>query len=459
MSATAQASINERPAPGPGQSRTVFHVPPQTTDEYQSFVGTATMPGQWIAMNMRYGNRDVSANVTLSTWNPSQPTTFHQLGSQNFIQNAFLAYNLPALGKVTLRARVGYFYDYHGNLGQYGNGVYQMPMVGGARGVGESITGELSLGPKWTLTFEEGIMGDRSGRPPAGNVPANPSYSLNPVYPASYVAHAHLGLIRRGEYTLRINVHLLHNWAQDDRPQSNCFVTSMTNGVQLCRPNVDNMVTRGVGEAYIPDGRITVFGADATINHAVYGLLGVGGSHIDANNAFMLRGLLTFGGEGQHLGERWLGLDTAATGTVDAVAINYTGSVARILAGNKPFDANGPNLLVDAGAVFAVSHTANPAFDDRKRYKFALSGLYSFLPWLSAGLRFDHVVPTSKDSSETFDVLAARLVFKTDWQSRESITLLYAKWFYGAHTHPEFSVLQRPWLDDQLIALNVNLWW
>ena len=82
---------------------------------------------------------------------------------------------------------------------------------------------------------------------------------------------------------------------------------------------------------------------------------------------------------------------------------------------------------------------------------------------MSAGGRVDRVVPNSKDSSESFFVAAGRLVFKTDWQSRESIMVLYAKWFYGDNTHPEYSVLTPslplPRLDDQLIAVNVNMWW
>ena len=79
------------------------------------------------------------------------------------------------------------------------------------------------------------------------------------------------------------------------------------------------------------------------------------------------------------------------------------------------------------------------------------------------GGRLDHVAPNSHDSTENFQVAAGRLVFKTDWQSRESIMLVYAKWFYGDHTHPEYSSLTNnlplPRLDDQLIALNVNIWW
>jgi hypothetical protein len=75
----------------------------------------------------------------------------------------------------------------------------------------------------------------------------------------------------------------------------------------------------------------------------------------------------------------------------------------------------------------------------------------------------DRVSPNSRDSQETFHVVAARLVFKTDWQSRESIMLMYAKWFYGDNTHPEYGSvtpsLPLPRLDDQLIAVNVNMWW
>jgi len=73
------------------------------------------------------------------------------------------------------------------------------------------------------------------------------------------------------------------------------------------------------------------------------------------------------------------------------------------------------------------------------------------------------VVPDSRDGSQTYHVLQARLVFKTDWQSREAIVLQYAKWFYGPHTHPDYSTIDNslplPRLDDQLFAVNVNMWW
>jgi len=310
-----------------------------------------------------------------------------------------------------------------------------------------------------SFVLEQGIMGNRNGRAPAGNVPANPNGSVDPLFAASYVNHLHAGIVRKTDVTLRATLHYMVNWAQDDRPQYD------VNG----NPMTDNLVTRGINEAHIPDGRITVFGVDASMTHPFWGLLAAGASHIDARYSWPLRGLLTFGGEGQQLTERWLGNDTGGTGTVDDVGINWSASLGRILAAPRPFDANGPDLLLNAGAVVAVSHTASlcgdapTCFDGRVRYKFGVDALYAFLPYMAAGARVDHVVPNSKDSSETFNVLATRLVFKTNWQSRESIMLLYAKWFYGANTHPEYSSLTNSLplvrLDDQLIALNVNIYW
>jgi len=462
MNITAQYSIGQRPNPAPGQSSTVFHSPPSTVDEYQSFVGTSTQPGNWIQMNFRYGTRDVSANLTLSTWNPSVPTSYYQLGSQNFVSNAFITYTVPELGRLRLRATLGYFFNNYGNLGQYTAGMYQMPYVGAARGVGELLGGELPLTPLVSLVFEDGIMGNRNGHAPAGNVMANPNNSVDPVFPAAYVHHLHVGLVRKTEVTLRAQLHWMVNWARDERPQFNPDGTPLS----------DNMFTRGINEAHIPDGKISVYGIDASMTHPTWGMVAVGGSHIDAHDAWPLRGLLTFGGEGRDLTERWLGVDTNGTGHVDAAGINWSLSLGRILASPRPFDSNAPDLVINTGAVVGVSRTDSlcdaqatspTCFKDRWRHKYGVDALYAFLPYMAAGVRVDRVVPNSKDSQETFHVLAARLIFKTDWQSRESIMLLYAKWFNGPHTHPEnselFSGLPIQRFDDQLIAVNVNVWW
>ena len=100
-------------------------------------------------------------------------------------------------------------------------------------------------------------------------------------------------------------------------------------------------------------------------------------------------------------------------------------------------------------------------FDKRLRYKFGADVFYTFKPWMAVGFRADRVAPNSKDSQETFYVISPRVVFKRSWYSHENIQIIYGKWFYGPHSHSEASaVVPSDWgLDDQLLALNVNLYW
>ena len=115
--------------------------------------------------------------------------------------------------------------------------------------------------------------------------------------------------------------------------------------------------------------------------------------------------------------------------------------------------------MYDECATQLECQNASRTYDGRWRYKAASICSTPSSPGCRSAGRVDRVMPNSKDSDETFHVLAGRLVFKTDWSSRETISLIGARWFYGPHTHPEYSLLSRPWLDEWLVALNVNMWW
>jgi hypothetical protein len=472
---TFQSSIGHRMATGAGQTTTVFHIQPQVVDEYASFMGTSTMPGQWVALNFAYGTPIVTANLSLSTWNPTDPTTYYQLGSQNFINNAYLQFDVTPVPNLKTRTMAGYFYTTYGGVGQYGLGMYTSPLVGLVRGVGEDVSGEYRLTPTVSLLFEEGFMGNRSGKVPDGTLPDSANSQANPSYPSAWIAHAHLGLLRTGAPTFKVQLHLIRNWSQDDRVQ--CQNDSSIMNAPGLGPCLDNPTTREINEGNIPDGHINVVGLDASLNSAIWGYVGLAASYTSALNAFPLRGLATFGGEGQALTDRWWGTGTAGTGSLYAAGLNYSVSLGRLLSGSSPFRGDGPDLVLNAGFIIAyttsnagvLSGSSTPGtlptdidqFDHRLRYKFAVDGLYTLRSWVGAGLRVDHVVPSSKDATQTFSVLAPRLVFRTNWMTRESITLLYAKWFYGSNTHPEASSIVAPdgRLDSQLIAFNVNIWW
>ena len=473
LSATFQSSISRKAESPDGGARTVFHVPPQTLDEYASFVGTSTMPGQWVALDFQYGSSVVAAHLAVNTWNPSNPTTYYQIGSQGFINNAFLQFEIPVSDKVHVQTLAGYFPGFYGNLGQYTAGMYTNPISAFVHGIGETTVLRYSLRSDWSLELAHGILGNRGGQVPTGVVPTGGNGSANPIFAASWVNHVHVGFVRQGDTSIRTQLHWLVNWAQDDRVQRCATPGDPT----TC---MDDPTTRGIDEAYVPDGRIDVLGADTTIQNTVWGYLAAGAAFVRGKNTFPLRGLATFGGEGQQLTERWWGNATAGTGKLWVAGANYSASVGRIRAAPAPFSGDGPDIIVNAGVIVAYTLTdTHPlsgttgsssssslpsdadVYNHRLRYKAGADVLYRFSPFAAIGVRGDRVAPTSKDSGETFYVVAPRVVLRTSWQSRESLTLIYARWFYGPRSHPETGsiVASDVALDDQLIALNVNMWW
>jgi hypothetical protein len=403
-------------------------------------------------MQFAYGNRYVTANLSLTTWNPTDPSTYYQLGSQQFVNNFYLLYNAPPiLGSVRLHALAGYFSNDYGSLAQYGLGMYTNPLVGRVRGVGEDLVAEYDLDDRTTLSVEDGLMGNRNGMGAINIVPTGQNGQGPIVWPSSWVHHFHLGFERRGDITFRARLHYLVNWSQDDRIQT----------------GVDNPQTRQINEAYVKDGQITTVGADVTLSSPVLGWLGAAVSYTKGQNSYPLKGLVTFGGEGDQLTNRWWGQITSGdsgNGQLVAAGVNYTASIGRIVSFPVPFNQDGPDLALNLG--FIVADSWSPAFqpwDGRLRYKAGADLLYSFLPYVSVGVRGDVVVPNSKDSAETFYVLSPRLVFKSNWTSRDTITLLYGKWFFGADSHPEASSITTlapgHRLDDQLFAVNAQIYW
>lgn len=443
FTASLQTSENQRIAPGPGQSTVVWHAPPQTIDQYGTFPGTSTMPGEWVQMNFAYGNRYVTVNVSMTTWNPDDASTYYQIGSQQFINNFYLTYSPPPIGGVRLHALAGYFYNIYGGLGQYGLGMYTTPIVGGVRGVGEDVVAEYDLAETLTVNAEGGLMGNRNGMAPIGITPSGQNGQGPIVWPSSWMAHAHLGFELRGDVTIRGRLHYITNWQQDDRLQV----------------PIDDQQTRQIDEAYVKDGRIRVYGADTSLSSPVWGYLGAGASYMQADYAYPLTGLMSFGGNGASLTNNWWGQVTGGTGRLVAAGVNYGASLGRILSYPVPF-GDGPDLAINAGFIFAETWSDFQPFDGRARYKGGLDLLYTFLPWVAVGIRGDAVVPNSHDAAETFYVVAPRLVFKSDWNSRDTVNLIFGKWFYGRDTHPEASsIVAGDRLDDKLFAINAQIYW
>lgn len=443
MTAALQASIDQRRYVADGQTKTVFHVTPMTIDDYYAFTGTSTVPGSWVDMNFHYGNSSVEATVDLATWNPSLPTTYYQLRSQYFINNAYVSYKPMRVGDFRLRFNIGYFDASYGGLGRYGTGMYQAQVIGITRGVGELTAAEYDLSDTVVATLEHGIMSARDGKVPE-DIVAQPSNGwTRQFWPGAWIHHAHAGLVVKGEPKLQIQTHYLTNWSQDDRT----------------RQAVDNPQTRQIDEANSRDGRISVYGVDARLIDDVWGYLAAASALIVGKDAYPLKGLLTYGFDGEQLTDRWWGMESRGNGKIWVSGLNYECSLAKIVSAPVKFTGEGPDVAIAAGLHVAKSWSDVEMFD-RTRYKAGMDALYTFTRYTGIGLRLDRVAPTSLDSGETFHVIAPRLQFKTNWNTHETINLMYAKWFYGPRTRNDGTGLRTPErLDDQLVALNFNMWW
>lgn len=442
MSASFRATQNTRDITLAGQGANVYHSPPRTPDAYGMFGGTNVTPGSWTELHFEYGNSIVTSHVKLTTWKPSSATGFTESNSQNFVNEAYLQFKVPAIGPMNINWTVGAFRNAYGGLGQYGVGQYNAAIIGEPFGVGETLSLSYDLSDSFTLHLEHGIMG-RLTKTPVGALTPNKYSASSSSVPSSWVHHAHLGFSLKGAIPLVGGVHYLNNFSADDRDQR------------------DDPQTFWIDESHRPDAHLTVIGADLRMIDNHYGNFGIAASHADAQNANLLTGMVFYGSfTGEQATQRYFGPQGGGTGSMWVVGGEYNLSWAKLIQYPNEFWGEGPDLITSVFATAAAVSSQDPDFDGRKLYKFGTEVTYRFLPWVSISGRADHVAPNSKDGSESFQVLSPKLLFKSNWNSHEQVTLSYTRWFYGSHTHAQFpNDYTRHDLDNQMIALHFGMWW
>jgi len=446
MSEAARWSYRDRINPAsPGQHSIAVHsgnVLP-VIESYASFVGTSSVPGSWVGLMFEYGNKYVTTHLSLDTFNPSRPTNYVTPGSQLFVDVAYITFRAPPIDRLRLVLNVGARPIDYGNLAQYGAGQWPPAIISGPRGMGETVDVEYDLSDTYTLQLGHGVEGSL-GKAPDGLVAGAANNYANPNFPSSWVQHGYAALLRKGDIQLRTGLYALHNWSADDR------------GIEP----VDNPGTPQFDESKRADGHITVLGWDARMLGGPYGYASAAVSYVDGWNAYPLTLLNTFGGNGQSLTDKWWGAATGGTGSLLVLGAEYTLSIGTVLRSPQPFNGEGADLIATLSAQYAKTHSTDPTFDGRSRNKESLEMTYRMLPWLSFSTRFDRVAPNSKDSLETFYVVAPKLIFKTGWNTHEALTVNYVKWFLGkdSHTEPQGPIPANQ-LDDQMLGVVFTLWW
>lgn len=429
----AQLGLHERPNPLPGQSSLVLHTPPLVPMNLHEFSYTGVVPNPWLQLNFIYGNSTVSATVILAGTSAMDAAGYYNPVDQMGVNDAYVTVNLTRRFGFPFQVNVGAYTGRYGAMGMYDAGRYGTPLIAQTNTIGEQVTAAYKVG-EVLLLVDQGL-GGQLGRPPWGLAPAGWNDFADPNVGATFVNQLHLGAAYHS--VVRLGLHYVTAWTQDD------------------------LVPGGT----VPDGRITVMGADVNVNAGRGGHLYAGVAHTWATNAQSVSSAVEILGAlgGPGLRDNYLGHDGLGNvnGGITVFGGQYDLSLARLVF-DKLYTGVSPDILVSLFGVGAYTTSVDPTRNDVLKLKAGFEGTYLFLSWLGVSERFDHVRLHGGDSTQAYTSLASRLLFHTGWRSRGEIALQYVHYLYGSGVevltgYPPVSPGVNP--DRDVFSLIGTFWW
>ena len=429
----ARLGLHKREMPADGQSQYVLHAPPLMAQDLRSFGYTAAIPAPWVQLNFVYGNSTVSATAIMAATSATDAAGFLNAAEQIGVSDAFLTLNLTKRLGFPLQVHVGAYTGRYGAMGAYDAGRYATPLIARTNSIGETITTGIKLGDLF-LMLEQGL-GGQLGRLPIGTEPAGWNDFADPNVGSTFVNHAHLGAAYGGYG--RLGLHYVSAWTQDD----------LTSGGRL------------------PDGRITVVGADARLTAGRGGHLYLGFSKTWATNAASVSGAIEIlnARGGPDLVANYLGPNSnGGNGSLTTFGAQYDLSLARLVFAERYLGMS-PDLLVSLFGIATKVSSRDPDYDGVLKLKGGAEVTYTFLSWMGISERFDHVRNDADDSRKAFTMLSSRLLFHTGWRSRDEIALQYSYFLYGSDVYVKSGYPARldPSLnpDKHVFSLTGTFWW
>ncbi|HVJ19322.1 MAG TPA: hypothetical protein VM686_28075 [Polyangiaceae bacterium] len=446
MTVPVRASFNKREAPLDGQSETTWHAPPIVPDYRDSFNYTGVVPQPYVKLLFSYGNSIVTGNISIEARSTYTGSSYFDPPSNPGITDAFLNFKLPEIAKDSLfQVNVGSFSNRYGTMGEYDEGRYGQPIIARTNAVGENIFAAFQLG-ELALMIEQGI-GGLTDKTPVGVVPDGWNNFGDWNAGASWVNHLHAGLGYKGMATL--GLHYMTAWSQDDRVSSS-----------------------------LADGRIDVLGADLRLTLGHFGHFYLGGSYTNADRSRTVGRVIEIlnapGGKG--LMDNYLGPQSAGTGKLVTIGGQYDLSVGRLLRYPTPFAGDAPDIVVSLFGMLTnvesddVTQGVDPTtgetfslYDGVRKMKFGAEASYSFLAWLAASARFDHVNPNSENDKFRYTAISPRVIFRSGWNAHDQVVLQYTRFLYSDLTTvrsgypPADDVSVFP--DEDMISLSASMWW
>jgi len=428
----AHLGLHEREDPSVGQSGTVLHSPPLMAQNLRRFEYTGVVPAPWLQLNFLYGNSTVYATAVIAGTSAMDGAGYYNPVEQAGVNDAFMTANLSKTFGFPFLLNVGAMTGRYGAMGAWDAGRYGTPLIARTNTVGENITTGVKLG-EFFLVLEQGL-GGQMARPPLGMAPAGWNDYADANVGATFVNQAHLGVAYAD--LLRLGLHYLTAWTQDDQ----------------------------VEDGRIPNGRITVLGADLHVTAKRAGHLYLGGAFTKATNAAPVSGAIEIlnARGGPELIANYLGPNSSGNGSLTTFGAQYDLSIARLVFGDL-YTGVSPDVLVSLFGVATYVTSRDDAYDEVFKLKGGGEVTYLPLSWLGLSGRFDHVRLDGGNSRQAFNIIASRLLFHMDWMSRGELALQYSHFIYGVDvdvpkgydpTNPE---RVRP--DNDVFSLMATYWW
>jgi hypothetical protein len=465
----------------PGRGLQV-HAPPVTPDlNYTTWSYTNNNPGPWGEMMFQYGNNRAIMTMAIASYNITSGG-WRELQDQLGIDRAFLTLNFPdALGDAgKMTWNVGVFSDRYGAMGKYDGGAYDTYMIGRTRIAGATGTFDLDVADDFKV-IAEGGGGAKMDVPQWKKYPYT-SWEPYPGYAqmgTTMLAHAHVGGVYANILTL--TGHVMYTWTMDAmRTDMNYMPVNATDPPNPHLPTAN--YTSPANTAAAKNGKMLIIGGDLRLDGGWMGIGYLGYSHVKTTNV----GVLADSIETMHSQGGWQYAanytgTTAGTGTLDSVGLQYTFSLAAFMLRPQAWWGQGADLTVQVFGMF--NHISGlDAADKAKagvgavttqgttKLKMGTQWLYTPLPVMSAGIRWDWVQPNMDDSTHSFMVFSPRLIFRTEFVTHEQIQVQYQYYSYGSWYDNPVTTLPYPygqlgnlWVplkpDKHTVSIAASMWW
>lgn len=415
------------------QYKTVLHTPPMVPEYRDAFSYTSVLTDPYVQLNFGYGNAEVSANVILQARSAATGASYYDAVKAGGISDAFLTFTPQDIpGPVELRAHVGAFTNRYGIMGEYDEGKYATPLFARTNGVGENIIAYME-GEDFGLELQQAFQG-QIGNVPLGIVPGDWNDYADSATGSSFASHFHAGLGYKGLVTL--GGHYMNVWTADDRSN----------------------------HGTIPDGKINLYGGDLRATMGRWGHFYFAVTGVDAKEARsvgrVVEVLNSVGGPG--LMRSYLGPDSGGNGKLLIMGGQYDMSLARMIYGNL-FTGQSPDVRVSLFGERVQVTSDDAEYDDVTKQKFGAEVGYSMFKHLAASFRFDTVAQDLDDVDESSMILSPRLIFRSNWQSRDQVMLQYSHYGMGDEVYVRDGIPAQeneninP--DEDVISLSATMWW